>query len=338
VIARLAIHVQACPQLFPVKDPQRKVSMENVVVFEPHRAEDYRKALQAKFPEIAIHAASNAEELAGLVEEMDILMAFAMPDELMRKSTKLKWIQGLGTGVDYLTNLPSLRKEVIITSMRGIHGPQMSEMAFLQMLALGRNFPQMVRNQDLAIWEPWPAKLLWHKNVGILGLGVIGEEIARKCKAFGMTVYGIDIVRKENDSVDFFFGPEDIVKVAAEVDYLIIVAPNTPQTHQIVNEKVLSAMKPSAFLINIARGELVDEDALIKALETGEIAGAALDALVQEPLPADHPFWKMKNVIVTSHVGGRSDIYIDQSLPIIEENLRRYLHGERKDLVNLVSH
>jgi D-2-hydroxyacid dehydrogenase (NADP+) len=221
--------------------------MENVVVFEPHRAEDYRKALQAKFPEIAIHAASNAEELAGLVEEMDILMAFAMPDELMRKSTKLKWIQGLGTGVDYLTNLPSLRKEVIITSMRGIHGPQMSEMAFLQMLALGRNFPQMVRNQDLAIWEPWPAKLLWHKNVGILGLGVIGEEIARKCKAFGMTVYGIDIVRKENDSVDFFFGPEDIVKVAAEVDYLIIVAPNTPQTHQIVNEKVLSAMKPSAF-------------------------------------------------------------------------------------------
>ena len=172
--------------------------MENVVVYEPHRAEDYRKALQPKFPEIAIRAASNVEQLAGLVEEMDILMAFAMPDELMRKATRLRWIQGLGTGVDYLTNLPSLRKEVIITSMRGIHGPQMSEMAFLQMLALGRNFPQMVRNQDLAIWEPWPAKLLWHKNVGILGLGVIGEEIARKCKAFGMTVYGIDIVRKEN--------------------------------------------------------------------------------------------------------------------------------------------
>jgi D-2-hydroxyacid dehydrogenase (NADP+) len=105
-----------------------------------------------------------------------------------------------------------------------------------------------------------------------------------------------------------------------------------------VNEKVLSAMKPSAFLINIARGELVDEDALIKALEAGKIAGAALDALVQEPLPADHPFWKMKNVIVTSHVGGRSDIYIEQTLPIIEENLRRYLKGERKDLVNLVSH
>ncbi|MFH0916455.1 MAG: D-2-hydroxyacid dehydrogenase [bacterium] len=311
--------------------------MDNLVIFEQHRGEEWRKVLQPKFPEIAIRVALNVERLAELVEEMDILLAFGMPDELMRRASKLQWVQGLGTGVDYITNLPSLRREVIVTSMRGIHGPQMSEMAFLQMLALGRNFPQMVRNQDLGVWEPWPAKLLWQKKVGILGLGVIGEELAGKCKAFGMKVYGIDIVQKEIDSVDHFFGPEEVVKVAAEVDYLIVVAPNTPQTYQIINEKVLSAMKPTAFLINIARGELVDEDALIKALETREIAGAALDAFVQEPLPPDHPFWKMKNVIVTSHVGGRSDIYIEQTLPIIEENLRRWLKGERKDLINLVT-
>ena len=155
--------------------------MHNVVIFEPHRAEEWREGLQAKFPELAIHAATSVARLAELVEDMDVLMAFHMPDELMRKATRLKWIQGLGTGVDYITNLPSLRKDVIITSMRGIHGPQMSEMAFLQMLALGRNFPQMVRNQDLALWEPWPGQLLWQKNVGILGLGVIGQEIARKC-------------------------------------------------------------------------------------------------------------------------------------------------------------
>jgi len=311
--------------------------MVNLVVFEPHRAKEWGEALRPKFPEIAIHAASNVERLAELVEEMDILLAFHMPDELMRRATRLQWIQGLGTGVDYITNLPSLRKDVIITSMRGIHGPQMSEMAFLQMLALGRNFPQMVRNQDRGVWEPWPARLLWHKTVGILGLGVIGEEIARKCKAFGMSVYGMDIVRKEIDSVDHFFGPEDIVTVAAEVDYLIIVAPNTPQTQNIVDARVLAAMKPAAFLINIARGELVDEDALIEALQAGKIAGAALDAFVQEPLPSDHPFWKMKNVIVTAHVGGRSDIYVEQTLPIIEENLRRFLKGERRDLVNLVT-
>lgn len=311
--------------------------MYNVVVFEPHHAEEWSDALQAKFPELAIHAATNAAQLAELVEEMDILMAFYMPDELMRKATRLQWVQGLGTGVDPVTNLPSLRKDVIITSMRGIHGPQMSEMAFLQMLALGRNFPQMVRNQDLVTWEPWPGQLLWQKNVGILGLGVIGQEIARKCKAFGMTVYGMDIVPSENASVDHFFGPEDIVKVAGDVDYLIVVAPNTPQTYQIISAKVLSAMKPTAFLINIARGELVDEDALLEALKTGKIAGAALDVFVQEPLPSDHPFWGMQNVIVTSHVGGRSDIYIEQTLPIIEENLRRFLEGKRDDLINLVA-
>jgi D-2-hydroxyacid dehydrogenase (NADP+) len=189
----------------------------------------------------------------------------------------------------------------------------------------------------LALWEPWPGQLLWRKNVGILGLGVIGQEIARKCKAFGMTVYGMDIVRSEDAAIDHFFGPEDIVQVAAEVDYLIIVAPNTPQTHNIINEKVLSAMKPSAFLINIARGELVDEDALLEALMKGEIAGAALDAFVQEPLPSDHPFWALKNVILTPHVGGRSDIYIEQTLPIIEENLRRFLEGKRDDLLNRVA-
>lgn len=310
--------------------------MLNLVIHEPNRAEEWAEALGPKFPELTIHAVKDVQRLAEVVEEMDILLAFHMPDDLMKKATRLQWVQGLGTGVDYITNLPSLRKEVIITSMRGIHGPQMSEMAFLQMLALGRNFSEMVRNQDRGVWQPWPAKLLWRRSVGILGLGVIGEELAGKCKAFGMTVYGMDIVAKELDSVDHFSGPEDIVKVAAEVDYLVIVAPNTPQTQNIVSEKVLSAMKPTAFLVNIARGELVDEDALLQALETGKIAGAALDAFVQEPLPSDHPFWKMKNVIVTSHVGGRSDIYIQQTLPIIEENLRRFLKGERKDLVNLV--
>lgn len=310
--------------------------MYSLVVFQEY-AEDYRKALQPKFPEIVIHAASDEETLAGFVSDMDILLAFSMPDELMRRAAELQWIQSLGTGVDYLTNLPSLRKEVLITSMRGIHGPQMSEMAFLYMLSLGRDFPRMVRNQDRGVWERWPAKLLWRKKVGILGLGVIGEEVARKCKAFGMIVYGIDILRKERDSVDHFFEPRDIVKVAAEVDYFIVLAPYTRQTFQIVNEEVLSAMKPTAFLINIARGELVDEAALIEALESGKIAGAALDALVQEPLPPDHPLWKMKNVIITPHVGGMSDVYIEQTLPIIEENLRRFLEGERKDLINLIT-
>jgi phosphoglycerate dehydrogenase-like enzyme len=209
-------------------------------------------------------------------------------------------------------------------------------MAFLLMLALTRDLPRMIRNQDREIWERWPGKLLYQKKVGILGIGVIGEEIARKCKAFGMTVFGVDIVKRELDSVDSFHGPEDLLRVAGEVDYLILVAPSTPQTGKIVGRKVLDRMKPTAFLINLARGELVDEEALSQALETGAIAGAALDALSTEPLPKEHPLWGKKNVILTPHVGGLSNIYREQVMPIIEENMRRFLQGERRNLINSI--
>jgi phosphoglycerate dehydrogenase-like enzyme len=309
----------------------------NLLILE-QLAEEYRKALQPKFPEVIIHAAKNEDEIGDFIEKMDILLTFRISEELIQRASKLQWIQSLATGVDYIVNLPSLSKKVLVTSTRGIHGPQMSEMAFLLMFSLNRNFPQMVRNQDQGVWERWPAKLLYQKKVGILGMGVIGEEIAKKSKAFGMSVYGIDIIRREIEAVDYFYGPEDIIKVAAEVDYFIIVAPYTPLTFQIVNEGVLSAMKPTAFLISIGRGELVNEEALIKALNSKKIAGAGLDAFCQEPLPPNHPFWKMKSVIVTPHVGGASDIYVEQALTIFEENLRRFLRGERKNLINLVAH
>lgn len=299
-------------------------------------ADDYKKALAPKFPELSIHAVAKEEEIGNFIEKMDILLTIRISDHLIKKASRLKWIQAMTTGVDYIIHLPSLSKEVLITSARGIHGPQMSEMAFLLMLALNRNFPQIIRNQDQRVWERWPGKLLYQKKVGILGVGVIGEEIARKCKAFGMTVFGIDIIKRKVDAVDYFYGPEELLQVIQEVDYFIIVAPNTPQTQKLVEAKLLSSMKPTAFLISIGRGEIVDEEALIHALKTGQIAGAALDTFWTEPLPKDHPLWEIKNVIITPHVGGLSDIYVEQVLPIFEENLRRFLQGERRNLINLV--
>jgi phosphoglycerate dehydrogenase-like enzyme len=172
--------------------------------------------------------------------------------------------------------------------------------------------------------------------VGILGIGVIGEEIARKCKAFGMTVFGIDAVKMKVDVVDYFYGPEDLLRVVREVDYFIIVVPNIPQTRKMINAEVLASMKPTAFLINLGRGEVVDEEALIRLLETGRIAGAGLDTFWAEPLPEDHPFWRMKNVIMTPHVGGMCEICVDQVLGVFEGNLRRFLKGERTNLINFI--
>ena len=307
------------------------------VLISDRDAGEYKKALAPIFPEIEFHTVTREADIQDHVEKMDVLVTvYRVSDELLKQAVKLQWIQVMTAGVNYILDRPSLKKEVIVTSCRGIHGPQMSEMAVLLMLALNRDFPQVVRNQDRKQWERWPGKLLFQKHVGILGMGVIGEAIADKCKCFGMTVSGIDIVERKIDSVDAFYHPDKLLEVAGQVDYLILVAPSTPETHKIVGSKVLSRMKPAAYLINIARGELVDEEALIKALESGMIAGAALDALPVEPLPADHPLWRAKNIIITPHVGGMSDIYCEQTLPIIEENLRRFIRGERRNLINYI--
>ncbi len=307
-----------------------------LVVADPN-AEDYKKELAPKFPQLSVYAASKQEDIPQHADKVEIFVTlFRIADDVYKRAVNLKWVQALTTGVNYILDRPSLQKEVIVTSCRGIHGPQMSEMAFLLMLAFNRNFPQVVRNQDQEIWGRWPGRLLYRKNIGVFGIGVIGEEIARKAKAFGMTVYGFDIVKRDLDAVDHFFGPEDLPWVARELDYLVLVAPATSDTHKIIGPRVLSSMKPTAFLVNIARGELVDNDALIQALETGKIAGAALDALVPEPLPKGHPLWKTKNVIITPHVGGVSDIYMEQVMPIVEENLRRFLRGERRNLINYI--
>jgi len=307
----------------------------NLLILD-HLANEYKKALQSNFPEVIIRASLKEEEIGEFIGKVNVLLTFRISDGLIKRAKNLQWIQSIASGVDAIVDLPSLGKDVLLTSTRGIHRPQMSEMAILLMLSLSRNFPKIIRNQDKGIWERWPAKLLYQKKVGILGLGAIGEEIARKCKTFGMTVFGIDIVQRKVDAVDYSYGPEDLLKVVQEVDYLVIVLPSTPQTHKMVGENVLSSMKPTAFLINIGRGNVIDETALIHALESGKIAGAALDVFSQEPLPKEHPFWKTKNLILTPHIGGTSTIYVDQVLSIFEENLRRFLRGERQTLINLV--
>jgi len=307
----------------------------NLLIFNPS-AEDYKKILGPKFPVLTIHPAIKEEEVGDFIEKAEILLTSRISDGLMKKALKLQWIQATTTGVDYLVNLPSLRKEVWLTSARGIHGPQMSEMALLLMLALSRNLPQVIRNQDQKIWDRWPGKLLYQKKVGIVGLGAIGKEIAKKCKAFGMAVHGVATKKREVEGVDYSYRIEELPQVLKEADYLILVVPNTPRTRKMIGAKELSMMKPTAYLINIARGEIIDEGALVHALRDGRIAGAALDVFNTEPLPADHPFWEMENVILTPHLGGMSENYVAQVLTIFEENLRRFLWGEKDNFINRV--
>ncbi len=203
------------------------------------------------------------------------------------------------------------------------------------MLAFARRFPEVLRNQGRKVWKPWTGERLKGKKIGIVGIGAIGQEIARKAKAFGMTVYGVDRVDRR-DFVDFYYEPKDIARVAGEADYLVLSSPLTPETRNMVGEEVLSVMKPTSYFINVSRGGVVDHEALIRHLKAKKIAGAGLDALPLEPLPETSELWEMENVIITPHVAGNVAGYAKDVLKIFEENLRRFMRGEKKNLIYLI--
>jgi phosphoglycerate dehydrogenase-like enzyme len=167
-------------------------------------------------------------------------------------------------------------------------------------------------------------------------MGIIGESLARKCKAFDMTVIGLDPVQRKIDAVDRFCGLDRLHEVMAEADYVVNVAPSTPENQKMMNAAAFARMKPTAFFLNLGRGETVDEEALLQILKERRIAGAALDVFWKEPLPQDHPFWTQDNLIITPHVGGMADIYVKQAVSVFQENLRRYLRGERLNLLNFI--
>ena len=163
------------------------------------------------------------------------------------------------------------------------------------------------------------------KTVGIFGVGQIAEILAPKCKAFGMRVVGVTSAPRNLAGFDRMHRREELARVIGDFDFLILLTPLTTATRNSIDAKIFAAMKPTSYLINLARGGVVDEGALIEALAKGRIAGAALDVFNQEPLPADHPFWSMSNVIITAHQGGFCDVYVDHALPTIEANLERFL-------------
>jgi phosphoglycerate dehydrogenase-like enzyme len=311
----------------------------NVLIFSkdqnPYEFKDY---LTEEFPDVKFVAAREETEAGDFVEKAEVLAVLRMSDSFLSRARNLKWIHCIITGTNYIEELPSFkaRKNLILTSTRGIHGPQVSELAVMMMIALNRKFPRFVRNQHRRVWERWPTTLLYQKTVAILGVGVIGESLARKCKAFEMTVIGVDPVQRKVDAVDRFYGMDRLHDAVVEADYVVSVAPSTTDNQKMMNAAAFARMKPTAFFLNLGRGETVDEEALLEVLKGRRIAGAALDVFRQEPLPADHPFWGLDNLIMTPHVGGMCDIYVKQAVVIFRENLRRYLSGERRDLLNFI--
>jgi phosphoglycerate dehydrogenase-like enzyme len=310
-----------------------------LLTLPPDVTAQYRARLSKLFPDVTIDIAASREAAEAALPNADMLVTFGQ----MMKNLKLglegaknlKWVQALGTGLDGITDQPALSPSVTVTSLHGVHGAPVSEAAMAGMLALSRDIPQFVRNQDKQHWGRWPAKLLHEKTVGILGIGVIAEALAPKCKAFGMNVLGITSAKRPLPHFDGVHGIDELHAVLPRLDYLVLLTPYSAATHHIIDAKVFAAMKPTAFLINVARGGVVDEEAMVAALRDKTIAGAALDVFEHEPLPKDHPLWSFPNVIITTHQGGFCDVYVDLAMPILEHNTRCFLGGDLGKLMNV---
>jgi phosphoglycerate dehydrogenase-like enzyme len=302
-------------------------------------AEFYCGKLRQEFPELTIVPAVNLTALPRDLAAFNVLIAFGVSinDELILRLTNLKWIQSLATGVDHFLRCPSLGRDVLITSARGIHGPAMRETVAYLMLAVTRDAVRQVKDKAAHHWERRPWHLLEGQTAVVVGVGVAGTAIAELLKAFGMRVVGVTRTPRQIQAFDAMVETGRLAGAAREADYLINVLPGAAENHAVFNRNVFNAMKPTAYFINVGRGETVDEPALVAALRERRIAGAGLDVYASPPpLPKEHAFWDMSNVYMTPHNGGMFHGYAERVMPIVVENMGKFLAGRREAMRNIV--
>ncbi len=292
--------------------------------------------------------ASNAEILELVRGGCDVLLTFLVPDELLQAAPQLKWIQLFTAGIDHMARTPAAGGAVRITTTSGVHAASLAEFALAMMLMHVHRLHVTSRAQVRHEWLPAPlfmqtADTLRGKTVGIVGYGSIGRELARQAQALGMDVLALKrdprtlrdsgwspagVGDPEARIPRRIFGPEERDALLRESDFVVLILPLTAATRHFIGARELAAMRPTAFLVNIGRGDLVDEAALIEALRHKRIAGVGLDVFEREPLPAASPLWDLEEVIMTPHIGGPFRGYADLACEIFALNLRRYVKGE----------
>jgi glyoxylate/hydroxypyruvate reductase A len=277
----------------------------------------YEEIISKRLPQLKIHSAARPKEAFDSVEEAEIILAWQIPDEVLKRAKRLKWFSSIGAGNENLVKNPHLPESVILTKAT-VYGEMMAEYVFAYLLYFSRNVAKHLKNQRKKVWDRVRPKRLRGKVLGILGLGSVGKEIAKRGKQFGMSVLGVKRIPEPVENVDRVFGSDDLEKMIPLVDYLINVLPLTPETYHILGERELSLMKEGSFLFSIGRGKTIDEKALKKVLQTKKIQ-AVLDVFEKEPLPPKSKLWGLKNVIITPHVSG-----INIPEEISEEFVRNY--------------
>jgi len=300
--------------------------------------------IRSRWPEMRVVHLPTYDGLDRELPDADILVGYSLRPQQFALCRRLKWIHATAAAVGQLM-YPELRASGIeVTNASGVHRVPMAEHVLGTLLALARRFPDCVRYQQESHWgqrEWWqkPAaqrpRELRGQTVLFVGFGAIGREVAKIAAPLGIRIWAVTCSgHADANLAERVFPASKLHEALSEADFVVLAAPETPETRKMMGAREFALMKPSAYFVNVARGALVDELALIHALQRNEIAGAALDVTSQEPLPADNPLWKLDNVFITPHVSAVSEHLWERQTDLLLENLERWFNG--RELVNRV--
>lgn len=276
-------------------------------------------------PDVTFTLCKSETELLEALPEAEILITLPFSEDMLVAAPKLKWVQCLRAGVDGYPFAAMKERGLYLTNGKGIHRNHMAEYSIAMMILFARNLHTFQKQQARSEWNRKVSQdEIFGKTLGILGFGAIGDTLATRAKAMGMRVLALKRKPLETDNVDKWYTPDQTTEFLGQADYLVNLLPNTPATTHALNANSFAAMKNSAVLISIGRGKTVDEQALIQALQNGQIRGLAADVFETEPLPQDSPLWEMDNVVLTPHICGESIHYLEKSVEILQTNFPRF--------------
>lgn len=284
---------------------------------------------QARLDRYEIIILKDDEALAEAIGEIEVLFGYGMSRDHWARADRLRLIQMPGAGVDSLLPAPDLAEEVIVANASGVHEPHMPEFVMAQLLALAYQIPRTVRRQDDRNWRTsFPTMTLEDKTLCIIGLGVIGQSVAKRAKAFGMHVTGVRRNGAATEGIDRVYRSGDRLAALAEAHAVVLLTPLTEETRGLFGAKELAALNQGSLLVDVSRGGVSDIAAVVAALESGQLAGASIDVFEPEPLPKDSSLWGVENLLITPHSAGMSPGYIDRLVMVLLASVRAMNAGE----------
>ena len=271
-----------------------------------------------------------SDELAAALGAAEVILGFDLPMGLVDRAPSLKWVQGIGAGFDHLWGTGLGSSAVRVTTAAGVAAVPIAEFVMARLLAVWKRLDELAEQQRHHVWKAAYGSTVAGRTLGVVGLGAIGTAVAERAHAFGMHVLGV----RQNPSApstpaaDEVHGPDRLLDLLPRCDAVVVCAPATPDTAKLIDAGALAAMRPDAVLCNVARGALVDEPALIDALQRGHLAAAILDVTTEEPLPADDPWWDAPRVHLSPHSSASIERYMERLFDLFADNLGRYVQGE----------